>query len=193
MRLHAHRLTLRTWQEADKAPFAGMSADPAVMQHLRPLPTREASDAWVDFQIEHQSTHGFCMWAAELSSSGAFVGAVGLLVVNFRAHFTPAVEIGWRLAREFWEQGLATEAGRKALEFGFRELALPEIVAHASVHNTRSLRVMSKLGMSHDEADDFNHPRVSESDPLRRQALYRLARNDWLISRGPTQRPGATS
>ncbi|MEL4403136.1 GNAT family protein, partial [Shewanella algae] len=66
-------------------------------------------------------------------------------------------------------------------------------VAHASVHNTRSLRVMSKLGMSHDEADDFNHPRVSESDPLRRQALYRLARNDWLISTGPTQRPGATS
>jgi RimJ/RimL family protein N-acetyltransferase len=153
------------------------------MQHLRPLPTREASDAWVDFQIEHQSTHGFCMWATELSSSGVFVGAVGLLVVNFRAHFTPAVEIGWRLAREFWEQGLATEAGRKALEFGFRELALPEIVAHASVHNT----------MSHDEADDFNHPRVSESDPLRRQALYRLARNDWLISTGPTQRPGATS
>ncbi|PAM96902.1 hypothetical protein CJI59_38105, partial [Streptomyces sp. Alain-F2R5] len=69
------------------------------------------------YQIEHQSTHGFCMWAAELSSSGAFVGAVGLLVVNFPAHFTPAVEVGWRLAREFWEQGLATEAGRKTLEF----------------------------------------------------------------------------
>ncbi len=152
------------------------------MQHLRPLPTRKSSDAWVDFQIEHQSIHGFCMWAVELSSSGEFVGAVGLLVVNFTAQFTPAVEIGWRLPRAFWGQGLATEAGHKALEFGFRELGLPEIVAHASVHNTRSLRVMSRLGMSHKPADDFDHPRVKESDPLRRQALYRLKRNNWPVT-----------
>jgi ribosomal-protein-alanine N-acetyltransferase len=165
-----------------------MSADPAVMQHLRPLPTRESSDAWVDFQIEHQSTHGFCMWAVELNSSRAFAGAVGLLVVNFPAHFTPAVEVGWRLARACWGQGLATEAGRKALEFGFRELGLPEIVAHASVHNTRSLRVMSKLGMTHNPADDFDHPRVKESDPLRRQALYRLKRNDWPGTAEPPRR-----
>ncbi|WP_375776069.1 GNAT family N-acetyltransferase [Bradyrhizobium sp. ma5] len=168
-----------------------MAADSVVMQHLRPLPTRESSDAWVDFQIEHQSTHGYCMWAVELSCSGAFVGAVGLLLVNFPAHFTPAVEVGWRLARAYWEQGLATEAGRRALEFGFQELCLPEIVAHASVHNTRSLRVMSKLGMSHNEADDFDHPRVGTSDPLRRQALYRLRRNDWLALAGQP-RPSTT-
>ncbi|WP_339156769.1 GNAT family N-acetyltransferase [Bradyrhizobium sp. 2S1] len=111
MRLSSHRLTLRTWQETDRARFAEMSADPAVMQHLRPLPTRESSDAWVDFQIEHQSTHGFCMWAVELNSSRAFAGAVGLLVVNFPAHFTPAVEVGWRLARACWGQG-ARHRGR---------------------------------------------------------------------------------
>ncbi|WP_407146512.1 GNAT family N-acetyltransferase [Bradyrhizobium sp. ORS 86] len=171
---------LRAWQEPDKARFAGMCADPAVMQYLRPLPTRASSDAWIDYQLEHQSSHGFCMWAVELRSSGAFVGAAGLMVVNFSAHFTPAVEVGWRLARAFWGQGFATEAGRAALDYGFRELDLREIVAHASIHNARSHRVMARLGMSHNDADDFDHPRLEEADPLRRQTLHRALRSDWL-------------
>ena len=179
MRLFSHRLMLRAWQESDKAHFAEMCADPAVMQYLRPLPTRQSSDAWIAYQMEHQASHGFCMWAVELQSSGAFVGAAGLLVINFQAHFTPAVEVGWRLTRNFWGQGLATEAGHTALAFGFRELGLSEIVAHAGVHNARSHRVMARLGMSHSDADDFDHPRLAEVDPLRRQALYRVTRNDW--------------
>ncbi|SDO18446.1 GNAT family N-acetyltransferase [Afipia sp. GAS231] len=176
MRVCSHRLILRSWQDSDRAPFAEMSADPGVMEYLRPLPTRKSSDAWIDYQIEHQFSHGFCMWAVELRSSGAFLGAVGLLVINFSAHFTPAVEVGWRLASAFWGQGFATEAARQALEFGFGEVRMSEIVAHASVRNTRSRHVMSKLGMSHNDADDFDHPRLGESDPLRRQALYRITR-----------------
>lgn len=179
MRLLSHRLTLRTWQESDRAPFAAMSADQTVMQYLRPLPTRASSDAWIDFQIGHQASHGFCMWAVELRSSGAFIGAAGLLVIGFAAHFTPAVEVGWRLARAFWGQGLATEAGSRALAFGFGDLALPEIVAHAGVDNTRSHHVMSRLGMSRDTAGDFDHPRLGATDPLRRQALYRVTRDRW--------------
>jgi ribosomal-protein-alanine N-acetyltransferase len=89
--------------------------------------------------------------------------------------------MGWRLASPFWGRGFATEAARKALEFGFRELRLTEIVAHASVLNTRSHRVMRKLGMSHHDADDFDHPRLAETDPLRRQVLHRMTSDEWLV------------
>ena len=176
MRLCSDRLILRAWQNSDRAPFAAMSADPAVMRYLRALPTREACDAWIDYQIAQQNDHGFCLWAVELRESGAFVGAVGLLKVGFSASFTPAVEIGWRLARQAWGQGLATEAARRALAFGFTELGLDEIVAYAVSANQASQNVMRKLGMVRDEAHDFDHPRVAPDSPLRRQAFYRIAR-----------------
>ena len=177
MELCSERLYLREWRDADRAPFAAMSADAAVMQHLRTLPTREACDAWVDYQIAHQRDHGFCLWAVELRESGVFIGAVGLLHVSFAASFTPAVEIGWRLARGAWGRGLATEAARAALAFGFGALGLDEIVAYAASANQASQSVMRKLGMTRDEAGDFDHPRVHETSPLRRQVFYRIARS----------------
>jgi ribosomal-protein-alanine N-acetyltransferase len=104
-----------------------------------------------------------------------FIGFVGLNEIHFQAHFTPAVEVGWRLAREHWGRGYATEAARAAVEFGFNELELPEIVAMTALKNAPSRRVMERLGMTTDPADDFDHPRVPPG-PLRRHALYRLAR-----------------
>jgi RimJ/RimL family protein N-acetyltransferase len=180
MQLLTSRLILRSWMDLDRLPFSEMSEDADVMEHLRPLATRDASDAWIDFQINHQSSHGFCLWAVESRASGIFMGAVGLLRIGFVARFTPAVEVGWRLARRFWGQGFAVEAARAALQFGFEQIRLTEVVAHASIRNVRSRRVMAKLGMSHDSAEDFDHPRISESDPLRRQALYRLTRDAWV-------------
>jgi ribosomal-protein-alanine N-acetyltransferase len=181
MQLFTERLILRSWANSDRQPFAEMSEDADVMAHLRPLATRDACDAWIDFQINHQSSHGFCLWALESRASGRFMGSVGLLRVGFTAHFTPAVEVGWRLARPFWGQGLAVEAAQAALRFGFEEIDLAEVVAHASVQNVRSRRVMAKLGMSHDGADDFDRP--GSADPLRRQVLYRLTRDTWSSQR----------
>jgi RimJ/RimL family protein N-acetyltransferase len=186
MRIVSDRLMLRPWQDADRAPFAEMSADPAVMQYLLPLTTRDASDAWIDRQMAHLAAHGFCFWAVE--ADGGFVGTVGLGRIGYTAHFTPAVEIGWRIARAFWGLGYAPEAARAALRFGFETAACPEIVANAGFDNDKSQRVMAKLGMSRDPADDFDHPRVPEGDPLRRQVLYRLRRENWL--RNPTQSEG---
>jgi RimJ/RimL family protein N-acetyltransferase len=183
MQLFTERLILRSWRNSDRQPFAEMSEDADVMEHLRPLPTRDACNAWIDFQINHQSSHGFCLWVLESRASGRFMGAVGLLHVGFAARFTPAVEVGWRLARPFWGQGFAVEAARAALQFGFEQIRLAEIVAHASVRNGRSRRVMVKLGMSHDCAEDFDHPRIPESDRLRRQVLYRLTRGAWFSQR----------
>lgn len=183
MQLHTQRLILRSWRDSDRQPFAAMSEDAEVTEYLRPLATRDACDAWIDFQIEHQSTHGFCLWALESRASGIFMGAVGLLHVSFTARFTPAVEVGWRLARPFWGQGFAVEAAHAALQFGFEDIRLLKIVAHTSVRNDRSRRLMATLGMSHDGAEDFDRPGIPEGDPLRRQALYRLTRDAWLSQR----------
>lgn len=180
MRIVSKRLVLRPWNDTDRQPFADLSADPVVMEHLLPLPTRDASDAWIDRQLMHLATDGFCFWAVEAKDGGTFMGAVGLLRVGYAAHFTPAIEIGWRIARWFWGQGYAPEAARAALRFGFEDLRLQEIVANTATGNGRSRRVMAKLGMSHDPADDFDHPLVPEGNPLRRQVLYRLTCEPWL-------------
>ncbi|NEV02407.1 GNAT family N-acetyltransferase [Bradyrhizobium uaiense] len=180
MQLLTPRLLLRPWIDSDRPPFAAMSGDADVMEYLRPLASRDASDAWIDFQTSHQSSHGFCMWAVESRASGIFMGAVGLLRIGFVARFTPAVEVGWRLARPFWGQGFAMEAARASLRFGFEEVRLAEVVAHASIRNVRSRRLMAKLGMRHDNAEDFDHPRIPEDNPLRRQVLYRLTRDAWV-------------
>jgi RimJ/RimL family protein N-acetyltransferase len=153
------------------------------MQYLMPFPAREASDAWIDGQQDHLAKDGFCFWAVELAESAEFIGAVGLLRVGYEAHFTPAVEVGWRLARKFWGQGYAPEAAEAALRFGFEYRHLREIVAMTVPMNVNSQRVMTKIGMSRDPADDFDHPLVPEGHPLRRHVLYRLSRNDWPESR----------
>lgn len=176
------RLRMRAWRDADRTAFAAMSADPEVMAYLRPMPTRVASDAWIDRQHAHQAAHGFCFWASELRETGEFVGAIGLVHVRYDAHFTPAVEVGWRVARRFWGRGYAPEAATAALRFGFGTLGLREIVAVTTPRNANSQRVMVKLGMTRDAADDFDHPLVPEEDPLRRHVLFRM-RGDRLPAR----------
>ncbi len=167
------RLLLRPWQESDRQPFAAMSADPEVMRYLATPATPAAVDVWIERQIAHQVEHGFCFWAVEERASGTFVGTVGLLQVGYMAHFTPAVELGWRIARAFWGLGYAPEAALSSMQFGFKAQRLPEIVANACEANAKSRRVMEKLGMTHDLADDFDHPRIAEGHALRRQVLYR--------------------
>jgi RimJ/RimL family protein N-acetyltransferase len=172
--LRTPRLLLREWRDEDREPFAAMSADPAVMQHLLPFPDRAASDAWIARMQAHCDEHGFCQWAVELPGEASLIGAIGLNWVAFEAAFTPAVEIGWRLARAYWGQGYAMEAARAALDDGFGRHGLAEIVAFTIPANHRSWRLMERLGMSHDPADDFDHPRVGH--PLRRHVLYRSRR-----------------
>ncbi|MGJ5203564.1 GNAT family N-acetyltransferase [Bradyrhizobium sp. HKCCYLR20261] len=179
MTIATDRLILREWRDQDRVPFMEMSADPDVMLYLRALPTRQACDQWIDFQIKHFAEHGFGFWVVEDRASGAFLGATGLFKIFFDAPFTPAVEIGWRLARAAWGQGIATEAARASLAFGFDQLNLDEIIAYAAPANASSQNVMRKLGMIRDAASDFDHPRVEPDSPLRRQVMYRLPREAW--------------
>ncbi|MDR5806663.1 GNAT family N-acetyltransferase [Caballeronia sp. LZ001] len=180
MPIESERLILRPWKNADRQPFADISADEGVIEHLLPLTAHDAYHTWIDRQIENQQKHRMCFWAVEAKQDGAFVGAVGLLPVTYRAHFTPAVEVGWRVARPFWGLGYAPEAAAAAIRFGFESLQLPKIVCNAGSANEKSMRVMSKLGMLRDLNGDFDHPLVPEGNPLRRQVLYRLTRSRWL-------------
>jgi ribosomal-protein-alanine N-acetyltransferase len=177
--LETERLWLRRWRAEDRAPFARMNGDPLVMEFFPARLTREESDALADRIEAHFTEHGFGGWAAELRGDAAFIGFIGLAVPRFEAHFTPCVEIGWRLAREQWGKGLATEGALAAMRYAFAELGLAELVSFAVPANVRSRRVMEKLGMTHDAADDFEHPGVPEGHKLRRHVLYRLSKDAW--------------
>ena len=174
--IETERLRLRAWRESDREPFFRMNSDPAVMRHFPATLTREESDALVD-RIEAQwAARGFTPYAAELRESGGFIGFIGLSVPLFEAHFTPCVEIGWRLAAAYWNRGLATEGARAALRHGFEAMGLAEVVAFTVPANLASRRVMEKIGMTRDPADDFEHPQMPEGHALRRHVLYRIRR-----------------
>lgn len=144
------------------------------MEFSPALLSREESDAMVDRIETHFVEHGFGLWAAEVRDSGSFIGYIGLAVPRFEAAFTPCVEIGWRLAAQYWGEGLATEGARAVAEHGFHLLELAELVSFTTADNLRSRRVMEKLGMTRDPAEDFDHPSLPEGHPLRRHVLYRL-------------------
>jgi RimJ/RimL family protein N-acetyltransferase len=173
------RLVLRPWREGDREPFAQLNADPEVMRHFPRVLDRRESDTTAERVEAHFREHGFGPWAVEVQDGAPFIGFVGLLRVGFAAHFTPAVEILWRLARSSWGHGYATEAAREACRIGFAELRLPSIVAFTVPGNVRSRAVMERLGMTHDARDDFDHPELEEGDPLRRHVLYRLTAEGW--------------
>jgi RimJ/RimL family protein N-acetyltransferase len=174
--LRTGRLILRRWRDSDREPFARINADPRVMEHFPATLSRPESDRFLDRVETHFDQHGFSLFAAEVREDRELAGFVGLAVPGFEAPFTPCVEIGWRFAPDYWGRGLATEGAREVLRFAFNELRLPEVVSFTVPANLRSRRVMEKLGMTHNPADDFDHPRLPDGHPLRRHVLYRLVR-----------------
>jgi RimJ/RimL family protein N-acetyltransferase len=175
--LTSARCKLRQWRASDRAPFAAMNADPAVMQHFPTLLTRAESDAMADRIESAIAERGWGLWALEIPGVTDFAGFVGLNEPTWTAHFTPCVEVGWRLAAPFHGKGYATEAARAAVTYGFEKLFLTEIVALTIPANTPSRRVMERLGMVRDEHGDFDHPRIDPDHPTARHVLYRLGRS----------------
>lgn len=173
-RLCTPRLLLRRWQPEDRLPFSQINAHPKVMEYFPATLSREESDALADRIETHFANHNFGFWAVELVGVEPFIGFVGLGVPRIEAHFTPCVEIGWRLSPQYWGLGIAIEAAQAALKYGFDTLLLEEIVAYTATTNTKSRRVMEKLSMTYDPADDFDHPSLPEGHPLRRHVLYRV-------------------
>jgi len=174
--VRTERLVLRRWRAADREPFAALNADPVVMEHFVAPLGRAESDDMVDRIEDHFDREGWGLWAVEVAATARCIGFTGLWPVTFDAPFTPAVEVGWRLAQEGWGHGYATEAARASLQDGFERFAFDEIVSMTSVGNARSRRVMEKLGLTRDPADDFDHPKVPAGHPIQRHVLYRLPR-----------------
>ena len=172
--IRTERLLLRRFRDADREPFAELNADPRVMEHfVRPL-TRAESDDFVDRIEERFRRQGYSLWAVEVRGGAPFIGYVGLWDATFEAPFTPAVEVGWRLAAPAWGHGYATEAAEAALDDGFVRVGLPEILSFTAAANRRSRAVMERLGMGRDPAGDFAHPAVPEGHPVRPHVLYRF-------------------
>jgi RimJ/RimL family protein N-acetyltransferase len=153
--IETERLTLRRWRDEDREPFAAMCADPRVMAFLPPLPGPVEQDAYIGRMNAHWERNGFGTFVLEEKRTGLFAGLAGLKQVAFEAHFTPAVEIAWRLPAHFWGKGLASEAARACLPLGFGVLKLDEIVSYTFSGNIRSEAVMTRLEMKTNPADDF--------------------------------------
>lgn len=179
--LVTERLILRSWRDEDRPPFAAMNADPEVMRYFPATLSREESDALVDRLIEAEQTFGMTFFATEEQASGRFIGLIGMRPSPDFLPTTPDVEIGWRLARDMWGRGLATEAARALLRVGFGELGIERIVAFTSTANLASRRVMEKIGLRREAEGDFDHPKVPDG-PLQRQVLYAVSREAWLAS-----------
>lgn len=181
--LTTERLNLRNWRPDDLDHLASMNIDDEVMRYFPDRPDHKQSAAMLARVIANMERHGFGFWALERSDDHAFVGFAGLARPAFHTHFTPCVEVGWRLARSAWRHGYATEAGRASLAFAFDRLGLDEIVSMAVVDNLPSRRVMERLGMTRRPDDDFGHPKLPFDHPLRPHVLYRLSRRMWTEGR----------
>lgn len=173
------RLILRPWRKEDLEPFADMNADVRVMEYFPSTLSRKESDDLAGRISSKLGEQGWGLWAVSVPDIADFIGFIGLAEPSFDAHFTPAVEVGWRLAFDHWGKGYATEGAKAVLKYGFEMLNLNEIVSFTAVQNMRSRRIMKKIGMHHDPKDDFDHPKLPEGHWLKKHVLYRIIHKEW--------------
>jgi RimJ/RimL family protein N-acetyltransferase len=175
--LMTERLILRPWEDRDRAGLAAIQGDERVRRFFRNIPTAEQTYADIDLAIELARTNGFHFQAAEVRATGELIGLIGLGMVPDATRAAipshPEVEIGWVLGHRFWGRGLAPEGAQAWLDYAW-SLGLPEVVAFTARINLPSQRVMEKIGMAYDPAEDYEHPSVREDSPLRPHVVYRI-------------------
>jgi RimJ/RimL family protein N-acetyltransferase len=172
--IETERLILRQWRPDDLDAIAAINADPAVMAHLGGPLDRAASAQRLDLDAVSIARRGFGKWAVTRRDTGELIGRVGFDGVDWDMPFAPAVELGWRIAVRHQGRGFAAEAARATARLGFGAFELDELVAYTTTLNTASRAVMHRIGMTHDEVDDFDHPHLDVGDPRRRHVLMRL-------------------
>ena len=188
--LETERLILRSWKTEDLDPMSAIDQDPKVCEYLPGIGNREATTASIQRLINHEKEHGFTRYAVELKSTHELIGFIGLFIPSFHAHFTPAVEIGWRIGSQYWSKGYATEGAKTVLHEAFINLHLQEIASFTNVGNQASQRVMEKIGMHRDPLGDFDHPMLNPDSPLKQHLLYRLSKANYLKSLLLKDEPG---
>ncbi len=173
LKINTQRLLLRPWRDEDLPAFADMNQDPRVMEFFPAMLDRQQSDSVAMNIRQRMDDQGWGFWAVEIPGEVSFIGFTGLNKLSDDLPFAPGVEIGWRLSRDFWGKGYASEAAFAALEIGFRQLRLREIVAFTAEHNLRSRAVMSRIGLGYSD-EKFEHPGVPPGHSLRTHVLYRI-------------------
>ena len=177
--IETERLVLRSWREADRAPFAALNADAEVMAHFPTMLAREQSDAIVDRQLALLAMNLTAFLALERRSDGAFLGFVGVKATGAELPFGGDPEIGWRLARHAWGRGYASEAARAALADAWARGA-ERVVSFTAVENLRSQAVMARIGLERRPELDFDHPALTPGHRLERHVVSALDRRAWL-------------
>jgi RimJ/RimL family protein N-acetyltransferase len=172
--IETERLILRTWTDADIQPMYAINQDPRVMEYFPGLQDLATTKKFIEKVKKHDEQHGFSLYATVRKDHNEFIGFIGLYTVAFEAHFTPAAEIGWRLSSKHQGHGFATEGAQAVLDAAFNVHHLPEVVSFTVQENTKSTRVMEKIGLQHDPKDDFDHPNLADDSPLKRHVLYRI-------------------
>lgn len=166
------RLKLREWKEEDKETFFKLNSDPRVMEFMPKLLSKKESDQLVESIKLKFKENGYSFFAVELLEDKSFIGFIGLSIPKFDTFFTPCVEIGWRLAYNYWGKGYATEGAKECINYGFSKLNLSEIVSFTASQNIRSCKVMERIGMKY--IDEFNHPVLPKGHPLEKHVLYKI-------------------
>ena len=175
--MESKRIILRDWLPSDRDAFFEMNSDPTIMEFMPKILSRPESDQFFDEIVRRLSLNRFGFWAVECKNNNEFLGFTGLNSPSWKSHFTPCVEIGWRICRSAWGQGYGTEAAKVALNYGFNTLGLNEIVSFTVPANKKSIRVMEKIGMKRDHKGDFLHPELPEPHQLSHHILYRISKS----------------
>lgn len=170
----SERLGFRTWKKEDIEEFAKLNSDEEVMEHFPDVLSIKEVENLIDKLQNHYTTHGYTYYATEILETQEFIGMIGLAFQQYQTEFTPAIDIGWRLKKESWGQGYATEGAKRCVEYAFNELEIPKIIAVCTVQNKKSENVMKKIGMI--KKGEFNHPAMANNPKYERHVCYEIGR-----------------
>ena len=165
------RLGFRTWHTFDLDDFAAINKDKEVMRFFQNTLSHKETQAMMDRMLGLFEEKGYCYFAVDLLATRELIGTIGLGWKTFEADFTPCVDIGWRIGKKWWNQGLATEGALVCLDFA-KQKGIPEVLSMASAGNTASIEVMKKIGMSYWKT--FDHPDLWDFPDIQRCDLYRI-------------------
>ncbi|SMF87769.1 ribosomal-protein-alanine N-acetyltransferase [Paenibacillus uliginis N3/975] len=178
--LETARLKFRDWEQADLEPFSKLNADKEVMTYFPKSLSTEETQIFYQSIVSELKECGFGLYAVEVKDNKEFIGFIGFHRATFKADFTPCIEIGWRLKKEAWGKGYATEGAAACLQYGFNELGLRDIYSFTADINEPSKNVMTKIGMRFIKT--FSHPKVEKDSPLNKHVLYHIHQNTILPS-----------
>lgn len=178
--IETKRLILRAWKKEDNQAYFQINQDPKVIEFLRgPLTMQQVND-FIIAANSHNDKHGYTQWAVEFKETRMLIGFIGLKYIDWESHFTPTVEISWRLGSQYWNKGYATEGAKASLDYGFKKCGLQEIVSFTVPANVRSISVMEKIGLKRDINGDFADSKSPADHPLSKHILYRLTKEEYL-------------